>query len=107
MFDSSVTPGTKSNNLFYRNIHIPNDFSSYPVIEGNITVYHVAEKVAWKYISFVITTDEDSNNAIPQNMEEAIMNAVPLIISFLAIPGCVIVVSSKKKSRSKLKLNRA
>ena len=98
---------TQSNNFFYKNVHVPKDASNFPLIDGNITVYNVADKVAWKYISFLITNSDSPIDNSPQNPNSAIINAIPLIISFLAIPGCAIVVSSKHKTKSKLRLNQS
>ena len=98
---------TKSNNRFYKDVHVPQDASNFLLIDGNVTVYNVADKVAWKYISFLITDGSELGESTPLNMDGAIINAIPLIISFLAIPGCVIVVSSKQKTKSKLRLNQS
>jgi hypothetical protein len=98
---------TKYNDIFYKNIQVPKDISDNSIIEGNLSVYVVSEKVAWKYICFSITINDDPGGSMPSNIDNAIVTSIPLIISFLAIPGCVIVLSSKHKSKSKVRFNQS
>ena len=97
----------KNNDLFYKNLQVSKDFPDNSIIEGNISVYIVSEKVAWKHISFLITTNNDLSGSMAPNVDNAIVTSIPLIISFLAIPGCVIVFSSKHKSKSKVRFNKS
>ena len=89
--------------LFYKKVYISKEFSNYSKIEGNLSVYRVANKVAWRHISFNISKTGDSHDSITPSFDSALPNAIPLIISLVTIPSCAIVLSLKQKNKTKRK----
>jgi len=95
---------------FQENISVPHDSNNYPVINGNITVYEASQKVCELSISFntfknTIETnwgniDESSEGTQESEDKSNFQAAIPLMITIIAIPSCIVALTTKLKRRS-------
>ena len=94
------------------NITIPVDSSNYATITGNITVYESGQKINELAISFNVikggvqaegSDDDDDDDDTEGTVDESKANfqaAIPLMITIIAIPSCIVALTTKLKRRS-------
>ena len=96
---------------FQENITIPVDSSNYATITGNITVYESDQKINELAISFNVIkggvqaegSDDDDDDDDEGTVDESKANfqaAIPLMITIIAIPSCIVALTTKLKRRS-------